>query len=464
MSPRRMALLVCVCLCTAGAAGAQMVWVPYENNPIWPPPEDGTWCDTGRWVDWMVLVDGTYHLFFVGTSTPLANLNDWAIGHATSTDGINWEMDPANPVMTPQAEGDWQVTAFIGHPVIHDGKEFRMWYGGWDGSRGQGGYATSPDGTTWTRHPDNPIFTAGPGGSIDDTWAVPGAVVFEGGTYHMWYQASGTPLFKDGGIGYASSTDGLSWTKHSALVLEPGEGWENGAVGDPNVVFDGTTFHMWYWGLQTSGGIQTDFSFGYATSEDGITWNRDPENPIDEFGDTPGTCAVVRNAAHARLEMLCTNDILSPSAPIDFRVNRATAEFTVPMDRLLFIPAAALATGAEGSFFQTDVDVNSTAPGPSMMPVSYRFWWLPRGQDNSTPTASEVFVLDSRTAPAASCSVMSMVTGASVPLTQPRLARVSALSDMKVMRRLSPVAMSSSKGTAGRAWPKVPAALTDGRL
>ena len=90
--------------------------------------------------------------------------------------------------------------------------------------------------------------------------------------------------------------------------------------------------------------------------------------------------------------MLTTVDYPPPN--YDFSVLRATAEFTVPMDRLVSIPAAALASGAEGSFFQTDVDVNSTAPGASMMPVSYRFWWLPRGQDNPTPTASEVFVLD----------------------------------------------------------------------
>ena len=64
------------------------------------------------------------------------------------------------------------------------------------------------------------------------------------------------------------------------------------------------------------------------------------------------------------------------------------------MDHLQFVPAAAYAAGAEGSFFRTDVDVNSTAPGPSVTPVSYRFWWLPRGRDNSTPTESEVFFLD----------------------------------------------------------------------
>jgi len=365
-----------------------MVWVPYEGNPIWPPPAPGTWYAEGRWVTSMVLVDGTYHLFFAGGTT-LANFNDLAVGHATSTDGINWELDPANPVFTAIPEGNWHVIAVGGGAVIHDGNEFRMWYGGFDGSKGQGGYATSPDGTNWTRHPDNPVLRVGPEGTFDSTYATPNAVIYQGGTYHMWYNA-GASRWES--IGYAFSDDGLTWTKSSTPVLEPGTGWENHLVQWPEVLFDGTTFHMWYCGSQAIGGRPIDLSFGYATSPDGITWTRDPENPIDELGDGASSCVVVRNAELGRLESLCTNEVPPPG--IDFSVNRATAEFVVPLDRLLFIPAAALATGAEGSFFQTDVDVNSTAPGPSMMPVSYRFWWLPRGQNNSTPTASEVFVLD----------------------------------------------------------------------
>ena len=53
---------------------------------------------------------------------------------------------------------------------------------------------------------------------------------------------------------------------------------------------------------------------------------------------------------------------------------------------LNFIPAAALAAGSEGSFFQTDVDLNNAGWGLT----SYTFQWLPRGQDNSTPTTSEM--------------------------------------------------------------------------
>jgi hypothetical protein len=53
-----------------------------------------------------------------------------------------------------------------------------------------------------------------------------------------------------------------------------------------------------------------------------------------------------------------------------------------------YVPAAALAAGAEGAFFQTDVDVNNAG-----MDSSYVFMWLPRGEDNSSPTQSDSFNL-----------------------------------------------------------------------
>jgi hypothetical protein len=57
-----------------------------------------------------------------------------------------------------------------------------------------------------------------------------------------------------------------------------------------------------------------------------------------------------------------------------------------------FIPAAAYAAGAEGAFFQTDVDVTNAGESAGR----YRFLWLPRGETNADPMASEEFVLGAR--------------------------------------------------------------------
>ncbi len=56
---------------------------------------------------------------------------------------------------------------------------------------------------------------------------------------------------------------------------------------------------------------------------------------------------------------------------------------------LTFIPAAGFASGTGGSFWVTDVDVNNAGSAT----MTYSFWWLPRGEDNSQPTMSEPVTL-----------------------------------------------------------------------
>ena len=57
--------------------------------------------------------------------------------------------------------------------------------------------------------------------------------------------------------------------------------------------------------------------------------------------------------------------------------------------RECFIPAAAVAAGAQGSFFQTDVEVNNTGTDEAQL----TFQWLPRGEDNSDALESDPIAL-----------------------------------------------------------------------
>jgi hypothetical protein len=58
-------------------------------------------------------------------------------------------------------------------------------------------------------------------------------------------------------------------------------------------------------------------------------------------------------------------------------------------DPSYFVPSASHASGAEGSFWVTDLEVNN---GGSTI-ATYQLAWLPRKQDNSSPTMSEEFIL-----------------------------------------------------------------------
>ncbi len=69
------------------------------------------------------------------------------------------------------------------------------------------------------------------------------------------------------------------WAKHPGNpVITRTEDWEARCICEPSVISDGGVLKMWYMGSRTSSG--NGASLGYATSNDGFTWNKHPGNPI----------------------------------------------------------------------------------------------------------------------------------------------------------------------------------------
>ena len=273
MRVKSAAVLVSIVLCGAGMAVGQTVWVDYPVNPVLGPGDPGTWDELAR-VEPAVLFDGfVYHMWFAGYD---ATLTGGGLGHATSPDGVVWAVDSPDPVLPPGDPGAWDEAIWNRPAVIYDGILFHMWYAGQDAQGiARGGYATSPDGITWTKYFDNPVFDVGPPGSWDSRHARPATVVLDGDTYKMWY--SGWSYQHYAAIGYAESTDGITWTNRLYPVFDGASppDWDV-AVSNPSVVFDGSVYHMLYGGYNGNGG---DWMVGYAFSADGIAWLRHRGNP-----------------------------------------------------------------------------------------------------------------------------------------------------------------------------------------
>jgi formylglycine-generating enzyme required for sulfatase activity len=113
-----------------------------------------------------------------------------------------------------------------------------------------------------------------------------------------------------------------------------------------------------------------------------------------------------------------------------------------------YVPAAALAAGAEGAFFQTDVDVNNAG-----LDSSYVFMWLPRGQDNSMPTQSDSMNLGSGMS-ARYENVLSEVFGAE-PDVVGALGMESPSENLLSMSRTYNVPAGKIAGTFGQALPGI---------
>ncbi len=198
-----------------------------------------------------------------------------SIALAESRDGIDWG-GPAI-VLGPDDVTGWE--ADINRPVVIRGAEgYQMWYTGQ--ARGQSwiGYATGPDGKTWKRMSPKPVLS--PGKPWEKTSVMCPHVIYDeaANLYRMWY--SGGEQYEPNAIGYATSPDGLHWSKHPQNPVfrpDPKSPWEQERVTACQVVRQGDWHVMFYIGFRDVNHAQ----IGVARSKDGITgWERHPANPI----------------------------------------------------------------------------------------------------------------------------------------------------------------------------------------
>jgi hypothetical protein len=123
----------------------------------------------------------------------------------------------------------------------------------------------------------------------------------------------------------------------------------------------------------------------------------------------------------------------------------------VPSYGLSFVPAAALAAGAEGSFFTTDLDLNNAGSTD----ITYQLLWLPRGADNSDPIRSDPFSL----APGAGvryANVLDEVFGLEPDQVGALAVEASGI-DLLAMSRTYNLPSAKVAGTFGQGLPGIPA-------
>ncbi len=194
-----------------------------------------------------------------------------------SKDGIHWS-EPPRIVFGPRAETGWEDE--INRPcVLKKGDTYHLWYTGQTKTRSWIGYATSMDGVNWKRMSDKPVLTADQPWELNLAVMCP-SVLWDEATrlFRMWY--SGGEQGEPNAIGYATSPDGLVWTKHAAnpvFTAEPKSPWEKHKVTGCQVEKVGDWHVMFYIGFQD----EATARICLARSKDGITnWQRHPANPV----------------------------------------------------------------------------------------------------------------------------------------------------------------------------------------
>lgn len=269
--------------------GCQGGWQRCASNPLIGDEND--FC----FDNYTMRIDDHYRMYFSWRT-------HYAIAYTESADGIHW--GERHIVLSPRKNIPWEED--VNRPTLlnRNGK-LLMWYsaqttsgfhqGKWvdqylDASLADSGtsviaFAYSDDGgETWQRL-DEPVLIP------DQPWekqSLMNPTVLwnsQQNQYQMWYCGGG--WFEPDCIGYATSKDGIHWTKHAnnpVFTANPDQIWERERVAGPSMMYEDDWYYLFYIGYEDL--FKTRICA--ARSKNGVdNWQRHPQNPLIS-GGMPG--------------------------------------------------------------------------------------------------------------------------------------------------------------------------------
>lgn len=184
----------------------------------------------------------------------------------------------SNPVIPLGGVGSWDHKDINNPNVVWDPNNnvWQMYYSGYDGDGDniqEFGLASATNLLgPWTKNASNPILTSN---GTDGIYAWNGGLIYWNGLWYNYYCSNNATKIR-----VATSPDLVTWTRQQiALDLGTAGTWDSGGPFDgfARIRQDGNTIELWY-AAQDSG--NTKRGLGYATSTDGLNFTRNIFNPV----------------------------------------------------------------------------------------------------------------------------------------------------------------------------------------
>jgi hypothetical protein len=204
-------------------------WTAHSSNPL----------ITGTFFPYVFKDGSTYYLYYAPQSPGRTRFD-----MRTSADGITWSAATTS-VLSVGAGGQWDDTEFGNVNVWKESaNDWRILY---DARTGSGpwheGYATSSDGTTWSKSGSNPV--------INETGTTGGLFRYKAAdnTYWVWGQRSASGILPTD-ISRWRSTNLTSWTRDPAnstltRTSTDGNGGFVGQLADPCMLTVDSQTYAW---------------------------------------------------------------------------------------------------------------------------------------------------------------------------------------------------------------------------
>ena len=212
-------------------------------------------------------------MILIGCTSPIEDEPQEVIKFSPTS----WSKELTNPILIPGGTGQ-SISLWKGSILKLDSR-YHIWYHATETSNASASqifYAWSNDGLSWTKYLTSAVMSYGSAEDFDCKALQHPSVLFEEGIFKMWYTGVNCSE-KKSQIGYAESSDGIIWEKYEGNpVLNTGQfgEFDSMQVRMPNVKRHDGILKMWYFGLNSKG------STGYATSTDGVLWQKYEGNPV----------------------------------------------------------------------------------------------------------------------------------------------------------------------------------------
>ncbi len=171
-----------------------------------------------------------------------------------------------NPVFSGTGTDTWDKKIRERGYILYEDGNYKMWYSGYNSDFARPkflGYATSSDGINWTRYSDKPIFY--------EKWVEDMFVVKQDDKYYMYAEGENDVAH------LLTSPNGIDWEEQGDLILLTTEGDSiPGPYGTPTVWIENGKWYLFY--------ERDDLGIWLATSDDKITWQNIQDEPVLALG------------------------------------------------------------------------------------------------------------------------------------------------------------------------------------
>jgi len=230
----------------SGQGTAHGLWNKFAENPVLTPTEMDAFDAAGAASPSVIRIAGTHYVYYTARGADGVS----RIAAARSSDLVLWEKLGIALETGPAQRFD---TFGVSAPeVVQALSGYFMYYMGFDGIRWRIGLAASTDGIAWTRVPGpaagGAVLEQGPPGAFDAVRLGEPAVLADETGFRMWYSGNDGSIIDR--IGYAESTDGVTWIRVAGpgpggCVLDRGpHGYADGGVLSPAVRLMGGHYRM----------------------------------------------------------------------------------------------------------------------------------------------------------------------------------------------------------------------------